>query len=118
MDKPTINFEQVPLEVVKEQIAKGEILLETIYEDSLEPQPEAEDIEDLKYPQWQAVLAEALIEVDPSKVKDRIAVAEAAIGYRLQTILLEPNNRGERLALADALSSLRVLKKEGSESSI
>ena len=116
MDKPTTNFEQVPLEVVKEQIAKGKILLETPAEDFPESQPEAKDTEDLKYPQWQSVLAEALIEVDASRVKERIAVAETAIVNRLQTILQEPDNRAERLALADALSSLRILKKESSGS--
>src|SRR5258708_4201366 len=106
MDEPITNFEQVPLETVKKQIAKGEILLEPTDNNSLEPQPEAEEIEDLKYPQWQAVLAEALMEVDASRVNERIAVAEAAINSRLQTIMSEPDNRAERVALADALVSL------------
>ena len=116
MDKPTTYFEQVPLEEVKEQIAKGEISVGTTDGDSWEP--EAEDIEDLKYPEWQASLSQALLEVDESRVKARIAEAEAAIGNRLQTILQEPNNRAERLALSDALASLRILKKESSRSSV
>jgi hypothetical protein len=114
MDKPTTNFEQVPIEIVQQQIAKGEILLAPTDEGPIEPQPETEDTEDLKYPQWQSVLAEALMEVDASRVKESIAAAEAAIVNRLQTILPEPDNRAERLAIADALASLRMLKKERS----
>ena len=116
MDEPTTNFEQVPLEVVKEQIAKGEISLGPTEEDSLELQPDAEDIEDLKDPQWRAAFAKALIEVDASRVNERVAIAEAAIVSRLRTILQEPDNRAERLALADALASLRILKKERADS--
>jgi hypothetical protein len=41
-----------------------------------------------------------------------IVAAESAIARRLQAIAGDTNHHGERRAIEDALSSLRVLKRE------
>jgi hypothetical protein len=66
----------------------------------------------IKYPEWQQPFQEALLELNRQRLKERVAVAEKAIVRRLQSISLEQASEAERVALADALSSLRVLKKE------
>jgi hypothetical protein len=66
--------------------------------------------EQLKFPQWQKPLQEALIELDQNQLRQRVAAAEAAIAQRMQTVPLEAI--AERQALADAQSSLRILKRD------
>ena len=70
--------------------------------------------DDLKYPNWQKPVQEALIELDQSKLKERIAAAEAAISQRLEFISQGPDHHAERDAMDHALSNLRVVMKESS----
>jgi len=64
------------------------------------------------YPDWQQEYQAALLELDPQKLSERIADAEAAIFKRFQIISRSPNHEAERHALEDALASLRTLKTE------
>lgn len=68
--------------------------------------------DDLKYPEWQEPLREALLELDKDRLKARVAAAETAIFNRLQAISQSGGNQAEREAIEDALSCLRVLKRE------
>ena len=72
------------------------------------------DCDGLKYPSWQGPLQEALLEFDKNMLAQRVALAETAIGERMQALSQESNFSAERQALADALSSLRILKREPS----
>jgi hypothetical protein len=64
------------------------------------------------YPAWQADYQAALVELDPQKLPGRVEAAETAIFNRLQAISRTYDNQAERQAIADALASLRVLKRE------
>jgi hypothetical protein len=68
--------------------------------------------ETILYPEWQKDYLEALLELDPKQLSRRIAAAESAIATRLQSIAGNTNHHAERQAIEDALSSLRVLKRE------
>lgn len=68
--------------------------------------------EALKYPEWQQPYLEALIAPDAGSLQQAIAVAEAAILERLRAISDITEHRTERLAIEDALTTLRVLKRE------
>jgi hypothetical protein len=112
MDRANTYFEQVPLEPIRARIAKGEITVGITDGEGPQSQPEPEFTEELKYPQWQKPFQEALLELDKDKLPKRVSVAETAILDRLHSMSQEPNNHAERQALADALSGLRILKKE------
>ncbi len=65
----------------------------------------------LKYPAWQGPLHEALLELDKTKLKAKIAAAETAIAKRLEDLSQYANHEAERHALQDGVASLRVLKR-------
>ena len=67
---------------------------------------------DLIYPEWQAEFQAAMIETDLHALRIRIAAAEALMRKRLHEIADTPDHNLERMAIADAFSSLRVLKRE------
>ena len=62
----------------------------------------------LKYP-WQSPVLEALVELDPIQLLQKIAVAEAAIAER-RSELNGVVNQVERIALDDAQQTLMTLK--------
>ncbi len=64
------------------------------------------------YPEWQNEFQAALLELDPEKLRERVAAAETTIFNRLQAISQGSNHTAERQALEDAFASLRVLKRE------
>ena len=68
--------------------------------------------EDLRYPNWQKPVQEALVELDREKLRERIAAAERAISQRLEAMERSQADRAEREAMQQALASLRVVKKE------
>jgi hypothetical protein len=70
--------------------------------------------EELKYPQWQQLLQEALIEFDPQKMRVKMQKAEAAIYDRLQTLVDSEHPVEEREALSAGLSTLCTLKRDKS----
>jgi hypothetical protein len=62
--------------------------------------------------EWKNVLHEALVEVNPDKLKEKVAEAEAAIFQRLQALRESSESAEERHALQDASNALLTLKRE------
>lgn len=62
--------------------------------------------------EWQKPVREALLELDPERLKQKVANAEAAIFERLQVLSRDNGTAEERQALQDATNSLRVVKRE------
>jgi hypothetical protein len=67
---------------------------------------------DLKYPEWQSPFREALLELEREKLQSKMMKAEEAIFQRLQQLTGTSDSEGERQAIEDAISALRVLKTE------
>jgi len=63
-----------------------------------------------RYPEWEESYRDAVLELDPKKLTQRIATAEAALSARLPLIEDESCNMAERIAIGNALSALKVLK--------
>jgi hypothetical protein len=61
---------------------------------------------------WQSIVHEALVELNPEKLKAKVAQAEEAIFNRLQALDKDPQNAEERHALQDASNTLLTLKRE------
>jgi hypothetical protein len=124
---PKTYFEQIPLEIVR-QIAKQEEAAATANWNGLaivdRPASRNEnekvdcsggdsaDDQGFQYPQWQKLCQEALIELQPDKLRERIEVAEAAVVARLQELANATDGQVERQALLDVTSSLRFLKRD------
>jgi hypothetical protein len=68
----------------------------------------------LKYPTWQGPYRSALIETNPELLKDRIAAAEQIAKLRLEELENSEDSREERIALTDALTTLKILGELGS----
>ena len=62
--------------------------------------------------EWKKVFQEALVEVNPDRLKEKLAEAEAAIFQRLQALQPGTDHVEELRALQDASSALLVLKRE------
>ena len=62
-------------------------------------------------PVWQQAYQAALLEVDPAKLRDRILAAYAAI-QTYQDEAVNDNSDVDHEAISDALSNLRVLRRE------
>src|ERR1700704_1379395 len=71
-------------------------------------------VQGLKYSGWQKPYLEAMLEINPDRLKDRVASAEAAIQLRLRELADSPDSQAERHCLADARNGLLVLRKETS----
>jgi hypothetical protein len=65
---------------------------------------------DGRVPQWKQLCEEAMLELDPATLLQRIAEAHSAILDRIKDRLTKPSD-SEQLALQDALESLRVLRE-------
>jgi hypothetical protein len=68
---------------------------------------------ELKFPEWQVPVQDAILEFDREKLRDRIQKAEMLIYQRLQ--LLNGDNDGgveERQSIQDALGILRSIKRD------
>jgi len=109
-----MHYERVPLRHIQEQIARGEIVEMMGGEEPEIPQePAAPEGEEVRYP-WQQAVHAALLELNQQKLRGKIAAAEKAVADRIQALAQAADNAAERRALADALSSLRVLKRNPS----
>jgi len=62
--------------------------------------------------EWKKIFQEALVEVNPEKLKEKIAESEVAISQRLQALDSAPDGVEELRALQDASNALLVLKRE------
>jgi hypothetical protein len=64
-----------------------------------------------RFPSWQSEVQAAANETDPEKLLGRVHAAEVAIFTRLQE-LGEGAHEAERESLADAVETLRLLKRD------
>jgi len=62
--------------------------------------------------QWQQLYVEALLETNPLNLAGRVATAEKAIFSRTKELPIGSIEQAERHAIADAMSSLSVLRRE------
>jgi len=67
---------------------------------------------DLKYPQWQEPLAEAICEFNSEHLRQKVQRAEEAIVRRIEELAFDPPNGREGQALVDGLELLRIVKKD------
>lgn len=68
-----------------------------------------------KHPHWQGAIEAALNEPDPVRLLERIYIAETAIFNRLHEPAQHADDsyrRAERQAIAEALKTLRILKRD------
>ena len=65
-----------------------------------------------KFSEWRKTYQEAVTETDSRKLLSAIAAAEDIIRLRIAVLPGSPNERGERLAIHDALNELRHLKQD------
>lgn len=70
------------------------------------------DGDNLNRYEWQKSVRDALLELNPIVLKQKVADAETALFERLQTLAKADGTTEERQALEDAANSLRVLKRE------
>jgi hypothetical protein len=68
--------------------------------------------QNLLYPEWQPQVQAALLELDLTKLPDRIKAAQIAITTRLKAIALSQDHHAERMAISDASATLNFLKRE------
>ncbi len=66
----------------------------------------------LRFPEWQKPYLDALVELDPEKLPERVASAETAIIQRMEQFTASPDSEVERRAVKDALDALYVLKRD------
>lgn len=67
---------------------------------------------ELRYPRWQQTYHDALLELNPQKLVQRVSQAETAVLSRLQEIRFRSDSCLEVQAIEDAINGLRVLKNE------
>ena len=67
--------------------------------------------EPLRYPQWQVLLDEAILEFDAQRLFAKVRTAERVIHDRLHELTSETHDFRERQALTDALATLEALKR-------
>jgi hypothetical protein len=67
---------------------------------------------ELKFPQWQGPLQELILEFDPQKMPEKIQSAEILVLERLQQLHHGNDSRVEKIALHDALSIIRIMKRD------
>jgi hypothetical protein len=69
-------------------------------------------IDQLKYPLWQQLLREAILEFNSERLSVKVQTADKAIRDRLQELTAETLDFHEQQALMDALATLEILKRE------
>ena len=69
-------------------------------------------VQDLNDSGWQKPYLDAMLEMNPDRLKELVACAEAAIELRLRELADSPDAQAERQSLADARNGLLVLKRE------
>jgi hypothetical protein len=66
----------------------------------------------LQFPEWQGPVQDAILEFDRERMLKKIQDVEALIFERLRQLSVSSDGRAEHDALNDALSVLRILKRE------
>ena len=72
--------------------------------------------EEVNLKAWRKLYEAAVLELDPTKIQQRIAEAEKAIAKRALAVMREGGDGAEREALANAMQTLDDLKRRLSES--
>jgi hypothetical protein len=67
---------------------------------------------ELKFPQWQVPLQDLILEFDRAKLSRKMHEIETLITQRLEDLGRKDDSRDEYEALHDALSILRVIKRD------
>ena len=67
---------------------------------------------ELKFPEWQTKLQAAILEFDEGALRERIQDVETRIFERLQQLSESDDGHTERVAIFDALSVLRIIKRD------
>jgi hypothetical protein len=62
--------------------------------------------------EWRQLYVEALLETNPLNLAGRVATAEKAIFLRMGDLAVGLDYQAEQNAMADAMSSLSVLRRE------
>ena len=70
------------------------------------------ETDDLRYPQWQRPLQEAILEFDREELIEKAHQAEAAILERLRELRQSTDGYDEQAAIIHGLSLLRSIKFE------
>jgi hypothetical protein len=65
----------------------------------------------LKFPQWQVPLQELVLEFDPQKLPEKIQRVETLLSERLQKLDDGRDSRVEKIALYDAQTMVRIMKR-------
>jgi hypothetical protein len=68
--------------------------------------------EELKYATWQTPLQGVILEFDPEKLPEKIQKMETLIFERLRQLDQGTDGQSERQAINDALSTLRIIKRD------
>ena len=63
----------------------------------------------LRYPIWQEPYRAAVIEINPTLLKLKIAAAEQAAKLRLKQLETSTDHHHELIAVTDALTALKIL---------
>jgi hypothetical protein len=63
-------------------------------------------------PEWQRLYAEALVEVNPLVLVERVAIAERAILSRVAELCTSSDDQTEWKAIEDAITGMAVLRRE------
>lgn len=66
---------------------------------------------DFKFPEWQIPFQEVLLEFDRQELSRRLPKLEALLAARIHQVKLDREKQCELQALTDAMSTLRVLKR-------
>jgi hypothetical protein len=61
-------------------------------------------------PQWKRLYEAAILELDPARLLERIAVAQSAVLHQMEDGFSKPSDR-QQLALHDALHMLSTLRR-------
>ena len=68
-----------------------------------------------RFGNWREPYEQALLELDPALLRQKVLDAEVAIFGRLQQLSMDGNGPGvkeERMAINDAIANLRVLQQK------
>ena len=66
----------------------------------------------MKYSKWQPEFEQAIIELDSERLAEKIKQFELAVFVRLQDLACNSDHHDERQAIADALTTLRAMKRD------
>lgn len=67
---------------------------------------------ELRFPDWQGPLQEAILEFDSVRLQEQVKKVEAFIQQRTQKLSKSADGHDERVAINDALTLLRIIKRE------